>query len=396
MIKNSVILIPNISQNKQVCDYLEQTTSILAKYNNRVFTIYPTQSFSIKEILIKKVTKQKLNFSKKINNVFYLYPIHLIPFKRINFIQNINTIIYSICIQLFLKIKHFNAKNYLVWMFFPQLLGFIKIKLPFWKIVYDIVDFHNSANPKKQKQLTEQKKLLLKKSAFIVANSNSLKNKYKILTNKKILVVPQGFSYKIFNEKNKKTRIKLDRNKPLIGFIGQISQRLNLSLLENLISQNKQWSFIFVGPKHHEVNISTNKNNDFLKNFKKIIKHQNCFWFQAQPKNKIATIIQQFDICMIPYDISYDFNRYCYPMKLFEYFYMGKPVLSTPIEELSRKKFKNFIYIGKNVTKWENHIKKLLKKPWPQKYQKQQNQLAINNSWKNKIEAISQIINDKI
>ncbi|MBU0974834.1 glycosyltransferase [Patescibacteria group bacterium] len=393
MIKNSVILIPNISHQNQVCDYLEQTANVLAKKNNnKVYIIYHTESLSIKEILKKIISKQVINFSKNINNIYYLHPIYLIPGKRIKLIKNINSIIYSITIQLILNLKYLNAENHLIWMFFPQLVQFIEVRLPFWKVITDIVDFHTSPNSQKQKKLTKQKQLLLKKSNIISVNSHSLKNQFKILTNKPIAVVPQGFNYKNFQNIKQKSNIKLKTYKHLIGFIGQISQRLDFDLLKNLIRQNQQWNFVFIGLKHHEPNISINKNHNFLKNFEELTKYKNCMWFDSQPKDEIGSIIQQLDVCTIPYDISYDFNRYCYPMKLFEYFYMKKPVVSTPIEELKQTKFKNLIKIGDTANEWEKHIKLLLKKPWPKEYQKKQQQLAIDNSWKNKVNSIGYII----
>ncbi|MBP7700825.1 glycosyltransferase [Candidatus Woesebacteria bacterium] len=393
MIKNSVILIPNISHQAQVCDYLEQTANILAKNNsNRVFILYHTQSLSIKEIFIKFATQQKLTFSKKIDNICYLYPIDLIPFKRIKLIGDINSIIYSVAIQLILKLKYPSAKNHLIWMFFPQLVQLIKVKLPFWKVIDDIVDFHTSPNYQEQKNLTIQKQLLLLKSDVITVNSYILEKKFKILTNKPMTVVPQGFSYDKFENNQSKSKITLKNDKPLIGFIGQISQRLDFELLKELISQNEQWNFIFVGPKHHEPNIIVNKKHHFLKRFEELIKFENCMWFDSQPKDQIGSIIKQLDICVIPYDISYDFNRFCYPMKLFEYFYMKKPVISTPIEELKHTKFKNLIKIGDTAKEWEIHIKSLLKKPWPKELQKKEQLLAIDNSWENKVEAISDII----
>ena len=391
MIKNSIILIPNNSHQNQVCDYLEQTANVLAKSNNKVFILYHTESLSIKEILKKIAAKQELKFSKNINNINYLYPVYIIPGKRIKEIRDLNSIIYSITIQLILKLKYLNTDNYLIWMFFPQLVKFIQAKLPFWKVINDIVDFHTSPNSEEQKNLDKQKNLLLKKSDVITVNSYSLENKFKGLTNKPITVVPQGFSYKNFQNIKQKSNIKLKTNKPLIGFIGQISQRLDFSLLKKLISQNQQWNFVFIGPKHHEPNISINKENSFLKRFEELMKYKNCQWFDSQPKDEIGSIIQQLDICTIPYDISYDFNRYCYPMKLFEYFYMKKPVLSTPIEELKLSKFKNLIKIGNTAKEWETHIKTLLKKPWPEEYQQKQQLLAVDNSWKNKVKAIGEI-----
>lgn len=395
MIKNSVILIPNISHQAQVCDYLEQTANVLAKNNNnRVFILYHTQSLSIKEIFIKFATQQKLTFSKKIDNICYLYPIDLIPFKRIKLIDDINSIIYSVAIQLIIKLKYPNANNHLIWMFFPQLVQLIKVKLPFWKVIDDIVDFHTSPNPQEQKNLTIQKQLLLIKSNVIAVNSYTLENKFKILTNKPITVVPQGFSYEKFESNQKKSNISLKNDKPLIGFIGQISQRLDFNLLKTLIKKNKQWNFVFVGPKHYEPNITLNLKHNFLKRFEELIKFENCMWFDSQPKDQIGSIIKQLDVCIIPYDISYDFNRFCYPMKLFEYFYIGKPTISTPIEELKLDKFKNLVKIGNNAQEWEENLKMLLKKPWPNEYQKQQRKLAIDNSWENKVNAISNIIGE--
>lgn len=125
---------------------------------------------------------------------------------------------------------------------------------------------------------------------------------------------------------------------------------------------------------------------------KLLIKLPNLIHISSQPRTALPSIIEQFDICMIPYNVSLDFNRYCYPMKLFEYFYMGKPVVSTPIEELTRPEFAEFIKIGATARDWQRHIEQLLAKPWPSKLQKRQRQLAIANSWQRKVEAISGII----
>ena len=100
----------------------------------------------------------------------------------------------------------------------------------------------------------------------------------------------------------------------------------------------------------------------------------------------VPGIISQFNVGMIPYDPKLDFNRYCHPMKIFEYFYLGKPTVSTNIEEL--KRFPKFVKIGKNVDEWKKIINKLLANKWPKSYQNEQKELAIENSWQNKIENI--------
>ena len=77
-------------------------------------------------------------------------------------------------------------------------------------------------------------------------------------------------------------------------------------------------------------------------------------------------------------------------MKLFEYFHMGVPVVSTPIEELAR--FPKYVKIGLTANEWGKHIKEILTKPWPKKYKYDQRRLAVKNSWKNKIDEISKFL----
>jgi len=100
--------------------------------------------------------------------------------------------------------------------------------------------------------------------------------------------------------------------------------------------------------------------------------------------------MEKFDICMIPYDISFDFNKYSYPMKIFEYFYVGKPVISTEIKELEC--FSDFVKMGENSKIWQLKINQLLSQAWPLKKSLTQKQISVKNSWANKLEKIYEFI----
>src|SRR5690606_22425925 len=112
-----------------------------------------------------------------------------------------------------------------------------------------------------------------------------------------------------------------------IGFVGGISSRIDFPLVEALVKNNPQWNFAFWGP------IQT---SEARRRMDRLRRRPNFTHGETQHKDAVPAIISHFDVATIPYDSSQSFNRYCYPMKLFEYFYMGKPILSTPIEELSR------------------------------------------------------------
>jgi len=169
--------------------------------------------------------------------------------------------------------------------------------------------------------------------------------------------------------------------------VGGLNDRLDFVLLHKLIKNNPRWCFVFWGPIQHT--LIRNK-PEVKEKLQYILSLPNVTHGRSANKREIANIISQFDICIIPYDSSLEFNKYSYPLKTFEYFYMGKPVISSPIKELGR--FPNFVKIRKSAADWEKTIEKLLKKPWPETYKKKQQQIAKDNAWENKLENISLLI----
>jgi len=197
-------------------------------------------------------------------------------------------------------------------------------------LIYDIIDFYSSQNRDINRNLKKSKKAMLKKAQVTVGISFSLKNAYMKIYKREISVVPQGFRIQDFR-KQTATSIKLKRSKCILGFVGVINERLDADLIYKLATKNRNWQFVFVGPKGHDPNISAKPN---LLSMERVLRLPNVVWLKGQSKVTMPAIIGKFTIGMIPYRINFEFNRLSYPMKLFEYFYMGKPVVSTPIEEL--------------------------------------------------------------
>jgi hypothetical protein len=77
-------------------------------------------------------------------------------------------------------------------------------------------------------------------------------------------------------------------------------------------------------------------------------------------------------------------------MKLFEYFYMGKPIISSNILELQR--FPDLIKIASNLNEWQRSIKYSLINKLPGSKTRQEKAFAVTNSWSSKIGKILQLI----
>jgi hypothetical protein len=385
MIKKSIIVILSALPWEWSTDYINQTAFILSK-KNVVICLLWNDALSIKECFKKgKIPKLIKKLSK---NLYLFEPIHFIPFRRFKLVSEANVIINIFLLNLFVKFLESRAKieRKILWIFHPNLRFFLEVFCRGWKVIYDCVDFFTIGTEEHIEETEINERKLVKIAYLVVANSKVLQKHLKEYRNY-VYLVPQGFRHEKFKKAPYKAS-EIMTNKSIIGFVGAVNYRIDYSLLLKIAASNHQWHFVVWGPV-----LEKNKfNKSAWRKMKALSSLPNVSTGESK-KNLIPGIISQFDIGMIPYDISQDFNKYCYPMKLFEYFYMGKPVVSTPIEEL--KRFPKFVKIGRTAEEWEKIIKSLLSKSWPEKYKREQKKLAIENSWENKIEAISNVLKKK-
>src|SRR5437763_120589 len=83
------------------------------------------------------------------------------------------------------------------------------------------------------------------------------------------------------------------------------------------------WSFAMVGPV---VKVDPN-----------LLPHApNLFWMGGRDYTVLPNYCRAFDICMMPFAMNAS-TQYINPTKALEYFSTGKPVISTPIEEVIRQ-----------------------------------------------------------
>jgi hypothetical protein len=386
-INKKIVVIPFNIPWEWSTDYTNQTAVELAKKGNVVFCYLWSDPTYIKDTVLKG--KFPKFITKKNSNLYLIKPWHIIPFKRFDLVNKINNFINAVLLK-FLVLTLSRVKkisSIIFWIFDPNTYFLYKYFKDNSYLVYDCVDYFPGAvlpKFKKETQINEEK--LLSKADLVVANSTVLK-KYLSKYRKDVYLVPQGFRLDKFKNAKTVTHLSIKINKrPLIGYVGALNKRLDYELLYDLATKHPEWDFALWGPILEKNEFSSSK----LRLFNKLFKLKNVIRGQS-PKEDIPAIIKQFDVCMIPYDMTQDFNKYCYPMKIFEYFYMGKPIVSSNIIELRR--FPGIIKIANNLKDWENILKRLVNMKWPQNLKKIQKKLAIQNSWERKICLILERIN---
>lgn len=314
------------------------------------------------------------------NTLFY-HPFFGIPGQRFLWVKQLNYCLNAFFLRLFITVRFPSDKQYL-WFFNPLYMStMLKIFFGFYS-VYDYVDYYRGVSLR----LARQDTYLLTHSTFVFANSFTLAKKLRPIRNA-VNVVPLGFSLQLFQRHtNKPSQL---HQRPIAGFVGGITPRIDFSLLTVVAKQNPHIIFAFYGQLDPAL---VDANGQITKRVRQYFALPNVRWHGYVPKRAIPAIISSFTLGCIPYRVDDPFNAYCFPMKVMEYFYAGKPVLATPIEELRR--FPKFVFLGSSPASWTAALATISSRHWPKKIKEEERSIAKKNSWDAKLSAMTRIIFD--
>ncbi|MFN3135844.1 MAG: glycosyltransferase, partial [Candidatus Kryptonium sp.] len=107
---------------------------------------------------------------------------------------------------------------------------------------------------------------------------------------------------------------------PRIGYVGVISDRIDFELVEYVARERKFYNFIFIGGKYGDVG----------KQMRRLGNFGNIYFLGDKHYSEIPDYIFSLDVCIVPHKIN-EFTLSNDPMKIYEYLYFGKPVVSTRI-----------------------------------------------------------------
>ena len=114
----------------------------------------------------------------------------------------------------------------------------------------------------------------------------------------------------------------LREERPIVGYYGAIARWMDYELLTDVAAERKDWSFLLIGPPYDQ---STKDRSLFAL--------PNVEWITAQPYQDLPRWLQSFDVAMIPFVVN-EITESTSPLKLFEYFAGGKPVVCSEMPEV--------------------------------------------------------------
>lgn len=114
---------------------------------------------------------------------------------------------------------------------------------------------------------------------------------------------------------------------PIVGYMGWINeQRMDLNILDALTRRLTDWSFVFIGP------FKFLPGNNRVR---EIFARPNVHYIPPVPYLDLPAYLKRFDVCILPFLIN-DHTRGNDPIKIYDYFAFGKPVVSTRTAGIER------------------------------------------------------------
>ena len=108
---------------------------------------------------------------------------------------------------------------------------------------------------------------------------------------------------------------------PIVGFVGQINERLDRELIRLVARAHPEWSIVFVGPILRGLDVGP------------LQALQNVHFLGPADLDRLPEFLKPMDVCMVPFLVN-EHTRTMNPLKILEYLAAGKPVVSTPLPAL--------------------------------------------------------------
>ena len=207
----------------------------------------------------------------------------------------------------------------------------------------------------------------LEKSDLVLATSQVLVEEAEKYSSN-VLYCPNAVDIDIFKEECKAPKVFENETRPIIGYIGAIAQWMDFGLIYRVAKAMPECLFVFVGSSFVSDTIPSLPNVKFLGHV---------------PHSLVPSFIYSFDVATIPFIASRPEIRACDPIKLYEYFATGVPVVTTAMKETRR----DGVYWSQDIDEYIENLYKALNENG-NKRRKERMKVAEENTWKIRVESI--------
>ena len=264
--------------------------------------------------------------------------------------------------------KDKNLERYLFWYYTPMSLGFTSHFSPVLTI-YDCMD-ELSAFKFAPQQLKERELELFKKADLVFTGGQSLYESKK-KQHSQAYPFPSSIDKTHFAKALQDLPIPEDQlsiPEPRIGFCGVIDERMDIDLLAAVADAKPEWQLVMVGPV---VKIDPAD----------LPRRPNIHYLGGKSYQDLPSYLSSWSVAMLPFALN-ESTRFISPTKTPEYLAAGKPVVSTPIQDVVHPYGeKGLVHIAGSPEEFVKALEKALAQQNDQEWKAEVEAFLSNLSW---------------
>ncbi|MEO6726407.1 MAG: glycosyltransferase [Blastocatellia bacterium] len=197
-----------------------------------------------------------------------------------------------------------------------------------WRIIYDCMDEWENF-PGIGLPVLNLEKRLVQACDLLVVTAQRLYEKWHDRQHLTVLA-RNATDYHFYSEHCLPNNILGEVKHPVVGYYGAIAEWFDVELMAYVAASRPQYTFVLLGGVF-DVNVSS---LEALPNVRLL---------GQQPYETMPKYLYHFDVCIIPFKIN-PITEATDPVKLYEYFSGGKPVVSVALPEVEQ--YREYVYLA--------------------------------------------------
>jgi glycosyltransferase involved in cell wall biosynthesis len=235
---------------------------------------------------------------------------------------------------------------------------------------YALPEAHRSSFARRERELIEWADLVIAVSPELIDTKGRGNPKFHLL--------PNGFDAEAYRPD---CPIDLPAAlagmpRPILGYVGLISVRLDLAMLDAVAARRPEWTLVLMG------SIFEQGCEDALG---RLQARPNVRFLPPVPGHQVAGYVRSFDLGLVPYRVTQE-TFHASPLKVYEYLAAGLPVVAADVP--GARQFADMVAIASSFDAWEDAIARELAGDCPGARAERRMRVAPH-SWNGRVETLS-------
>ena len=247
--------------------------------------------------------------------------------------------------------------------------------------MYDEYSAYGSQTALDQQRIWEQEKHLIRLMDMVIAVSQKLYDAKRCL-NPHTYLVPHGVNYQAYldalHDDVTPDSLRTIRA-PRLGYVGLISDKVDLNMLKELARNHPEWSFVFVGEARVTSQVGA---------WQALLAMPNVHYLGQVEVSQVPYYVKGFDVGLVPYVLN-RFAENAQPLKLFDYLAAGIPVASVDVPAV--REYRQYIHLAPGPGDFAQAVRAALSDTTFERCQARRD-LAAQHTWEVRAEQISNLL----